>query len=123
MASLDFKLGRLHETLKPLGPVVGVDGVVQNVNLKYDPQPTAQELSEVEAALAAFDWSDAADAAYFANLNPERKTLREQAAMAITRLDQIINFSGTPNAMQIYNAVKDIALYEKHIIKRLIQID
>lgn len=121
--TLSLKLGRLHETLKKLGPVVGVDGVVGSVTLKYDPQPTAQEQTDVEAAIAAFDWSDAADNEWLENLNVERKTLREQAAMAITRLDQIINFSGTPNAMQIYNAVKDIALYEKHIIKRLIQID
>jgi hypothetical protein len=126
--NLALKLSRLHESLRGLGPVVGVDGTVQDVDVTYDPPPTVQQQAAVEAAIASFDWSDAADVAWLKNLNPERETLREQAEQALNRLDQIIN-AANPTVVnlqaitQISNAVKDNSLYLKHLIKRLRQID
>ena len=123
MANTALKLERLQLELRLIAPVVGIGGTVENPIPKYDPEPTPQQLADVEAAIAAFDSSDEADAEYLANLNPERKALRDASDAAIARLDQIISFSGTPNANQIYAAVQDIARIEKHLVKRVRQID
>lgn len=131
---LDIKLSRLMETLKTLGPVVGLDGTAGNVTeVRYNPPPTIQQQTAVNAAIATFDWTDAADDSWFANLNPERKTLRDQADAAITRLDQIINAADPPMANlsqvvtalqnQILPAIRDMARYERAIIRRVIQIE
>jgi hypothetical protein len=132
MAALDLKLERLFRELRALGPVVGVDGVVGDVTPAYDPEPTTQQRTAVEAAIAAFDWSDAADDEWLANLNPDRKALLDQATAAVIRLNQIIDspdpamttLNQVVSALknQILPAIRDMALYEKHIIKRLVQV-
>jgi hypothetical protein len=45
--------------------------------------------------------------------------LADQYAAAITRLNQIIDFVGTPTAAQVYDAVQDIALYLRKTLRYL----
>lgn len=128
------KINRLTEYLQTFAPIVGVRHVQgTEVVIDFHPSATQQQITAANTALASFDWSDAADDLWAANSRPNRKDLRDQAEAAINRLDQIIN-APTPTMSnltqvvtaltnQILPAIRDMARYEKAIIKRLIEID
>ena len=54
--------------------------------------------------------------------NTDKSDLLAQAAAAVTRLDAIVATTGTMTTAQLTAAIKDMAKYEKAIIKRLMQI-
>jgi hypothetical protein len=125
---LEIKILRLHSVLEALGPVSSIsytgDGTNHSVVISYSTTPTQQQLSDIEAAISSFDWSDEADEVWLEDSNPERKTLREAAQQAIIDID---NFLAIPDAnvtqVIVREAVQKLALYMKHVIKRLIQIE
>jgi hypothetical protein len=123
MDLLAWKLNRLIEHLGQFAPIESVIHVTgTTVEIVFKPEATSQQQTNALAALAAFDWSDAADGVWLENQKPNRKTLREQKDAAITRLNQIITFNNPTNA-QVVAAVKDVALYVKHLINRTVEID
>lgn len=54
--------------------------------------------------------------------NTDKKELTDQVTSAITGLNTIIGVTKTMTTAQLTAAVKDLAKYERAIIKRLIQI-
>ena len=69
------QLARLLETLSAVSPVVGVSGTTAT-RIDYDPEPTTEQRAAAESALAAFDWSDEAQAAW-------ERGKRREAAIAL----------------------------------------
>lgn len=69
------QLARLLETLSAVSPVVGVSGTTAT-RIDYNPEPTTEQRAAAEAALAAFDWSDEAQAAW-------ERGKRREAAIAL----------------------------------------
>lgn len=55
---------RLHEAIAAVCPIFGVSGDESLVRIDYDPSATAGQKAAAEAALAAFDWSAAAEDAW-----------------------------------------------------------
>ncbi len=98
--------------------VTRVDGIRIRVET-VDDQPPAQA---AQNAVLAFDVSDAAELLREAARNPERKTLREQAAAAVTANDAFLALAA-PTTAQVLQQVKRLTMQNTAIIKRLVQID
>lgn len=82
-------------------PDEAVDADVQAVIAAHDPTtPGIVEADDGERTAAAGD-------------------LAQQYQAALTRLQQIIDFSGTPTQAQVYDAVQDIALYLRKTLRYL----
>lgn len=64
---------RLHDTIESVCPIDGVSvgnwGQAGTVRIDFDPTATDQQKSAAQQALASFDWSDAAEAAWEAAQN------------------------------------------------------
>ena len=69
------KLERLTETLDAVAPVVGVSGTA-GTRIDYASEATTEQRAAAESALAAFDWSDEAQAAW-------ERGKRREAAIAL----------------------------------------
>ncbi len=50
-------LARLHESIEAVCPIHGVSGSQGNIRIDYKPEATAQQQTDAQAVLAAFDWS------------------------------------------------------------------
>lgn len=74
------KLERLTEVLAAVAPVVGVSGTV-DTRIDYAAEATTEQRAAAEAALAAFDWSDTAQAAW------ERQKRRDAAVALLNSSD------------------------------------
>ena len=71
------------------------------------------------AIVAAEEAAAAAEAAKQTEKATAGGELSQQYQDAITRLNQIIDFVGTPTAAQVYDAVQDIALYLRKTLRYL----
>ena len=101
------QLARLLETLSAVSPVVGVSGTTAT-RIDYNPEPTTEQRAAAEAALAAFDWSDEAQAAWergkrreaaIASLNSSEPTmvaLRGFVTVLIRRFRVLLTALGLP---------------------------
>jgi hypothetical protein len=92
---------------------------LQNPDGTYDDTaqvPTDQALTDAWAAAQA---DPASPIGKVAERDTAVTELGEQYADAITRLNQIIDFVGTPTAAQVYDAVQDIALYLRKTLRYL----
>lgn len=78
--SANRKLERLTEAIAAVAPVVGVSGTV-DTRIDYAAEATAEQRAAAEAALAAFDWSDTAQAAW------ERQKRRDAAVALLNSSD------------------------------------
>jgi hypothetical protein len=92
---------------------------LQNPDGTYDDTaqvPTDQQLTDAWEAYQA-------DPQNPDTLNAEKTAagteLDEQYAAAVTRLNQIIDFVGTPTQAQVYDAVQDVALHLRNIYRYL----
>jgi len=120
-------IDRLHAAISSacpgvVGVSVGTAGDPATVRVDFPADATDARKSAALAALAAFDWSDAADAAWREGQAPERKTLRQAAAAAVADLDAFLALAA-PTQAQTLAVVKKLAQQNRAIIRRLVQID
>lgn len=113
---------RLLEAVRAAAPAVvdvsiGTVGVSATVRV----QP-ASEQAAAQAAISAFDWSIAAQAAWEADRVPERRDLRDAAAQAVADLDAFLAIANPTNA-QNAAAVRRLAQMMRAVIRRLVQLD
>jgi hypothetical protein len=87
----------------------------ETTTVPYTPEEEAARDAE-EAAAAIVQQADAAVATERTTATTE---LGQQYQDALTRLNQIIDFVGTPTAAQVYDAVQDIALYLRKTLRYL----
>ncbi len=115
---------RLHEIIAAVCPILGVDLDAAGNPLGFRPTAaaTAQQRSNGQAAFAGADTSQAADDAWLAAQNPDRKNLRDQATQAIVDIDTYLAIA-SPNNAQVVAQVRRLSQYSRALIKRLIQID
>lgn len=118
----NINLLRLDEAVSAVAPIEAVAYRDDQYAIDYKPEATAQEIANGDAVLASFDFSLEAAEEWLENKNPERKNLREAAAKAIADLDLFLGLADPTNA-QIKLVVQKMALHQKRIIRRLIQID
>ena len=119
---MNSTLLRLHEAIAAVAPIEGVSGSQGNVKIDFRPTATPQQRAAAQAVVASFDWSQAAHDAWLADLFPERKALRQQAAQAIADNDAYLAIASPTNA-QVLAQVGRLTQQNNRIIKRLIQID
>lgn len=86
------------------------------------PFATPQQIAAGQAVIDAFDDSDAAQAAWKEDQQPERKTLRQRVAPAIADLEAFLAIP-TPTAAQVREELQDVCRYLIVVLKRLAQID
>lgn len=116
-------LERLHATIAAVCPIDGVSGPIGGpIRIDYAAGATAPQQAAAQAALAAFDWSQAAHDAWVTNQNPERRDLRADAQQAITDNQTFLNIAN-PNNAQNAAQIKALTRQANRIIRRLVQID
>lgn len=117
-------LARLDEAIKAVCPIHGVAGTQGNVRIDYKPEATAQQRTDAQAVLAAFDWSQAADDAWERGQEPDLRDLLDQADAAIAAINTYLTNADAATQTQVRAEVKAIDQRQKRIIqalKRLIQ--
>ena len=116
---------RLEESLQAVCPVAGVSvgtpGNVTTVRIDYAAEATSLEREAAQAALAAFDWSAAAQIAWENARTQARTDLIAAAAQATDALDTYLAISNPTNAQAVAFTRKS-AVMLKQIIKRLVQL-
>lgn len=117
---------RLSATLVAAGlPVVGVALDVNNVVLRIDTVNdipfTAQQQTQANSIIAAFDFSDAANAAFIQGLEPDLQTLRQQAVQAVADINTFLAIASPTNA-QVVAEVRAIDQRLRAIIKAVARI-
>jgi hypothetical protein len=100
----------------PSGVVFGNGLAAPPTALEFTPDLSADEQTILADVVTAAVSPDAAASLEQAQA---RTDVADQYAAAITRLNQIIDFVGTPTAAQVYDAVQDIALYLRKTLRYL----
>ena len=121
MASPTLKY-RLHQALAAVCPIDGVSGGQGAVRIDYRPEATQPQRDAALAALAAFDWSDAAQQAWEDDQRPDRKALRAAAQQALDDNQAFMALASPTNA-QVLAQVRRLTQQSTAVIRRLIQID
>lgn len=116
-------LERFEAAIKAVCPIDGVR-VAADGSLGFDPSVAAtnQQISAANSAMAAFDTSDAADAAWLEDRKPQRKAIRQAAAQVIFDNDTYLAIASPTNA-QVVAQVRRLTQQNSAVIRRLIQID
>ncbi len=95
----------------------------QGLRVKIDGPLTPVHLAAAATVLAAFDFTPAGVVARELVRNPERKTLRDQAAQAVVDIDAFLLIADVATAAQVRQATKRLAQMMRAVILRLTQID
>jgi len=86
-------LERLHASIAAVCPIDGVAGSQGNVRIDYRPEATAQQQADAQSALAAFDWSQAAQDQW-ERRSKERKVGNVKAVrLGVDRVNSTVNFA------------------------------
>lgn len=113
---------RLKETIQAGG--VAVDEVI--IGRPTDRSTWRVDPSSLQAAaqsiINAFDDSEAAQAAWEEDKQPQRKAIRQAAAAAIAANDTFIALAN-PTAAQVAAHVERLAQQNNAIIRRLVQLE
>lgn len=116
---------RLHSLIAAVCPITGISPPNTwpgTVRIDFSPSATQPQRDAAAAVIAAFDPSDAAQAAWEEAQKPERQTMRQAAAAAVTDIDTYLAISNPTNA-QVAAQVRRLSQIMRAVIRRLIQID
>ena len=117
---------RIHKTLATAAPIysirVGIDGDKSSVTILYDASATPTQKTAAQALFDALDPSQAAQDAWEADQQPERRDLRAAAAQAITDNNTFLAITNPTNAQAIAQT-KKLTQQNSAIIRRLVQLD
>lgn len=83
-------------------PIHGVSGIQGDIRVDYRPEATPPQVAQAEAIVAAFDWSDAADATFAA---------QQVKAVATAGIDNGVLISGD-RTERLVRALMEIILDE-----------
>lgn len=118
-----MRVSRIAERMAALGlPVADVQTNGEQVEVSYLRELTPEERAAAAAAIAAEPVSAAADAAYAAARNPERKGLRDAAAQAIAD-NQVYLAVASPTSAQNTAQLRHLTRICNRLIARVIQIE
>src|SRR5215213_5991609 len=96
------RLERLHSLIAAVAPIDGVaDAGPGQYRVDYRPEATAQQRSQGEAIVGAFDPSDASQQAWEADRNPERKAVRQSAEQVVADMDTYLALASPTNAQVV----------------------
>lgn len=116
---------RLHKTILAVCPIDGVsiDTTTQlpAVRIDYKPEATQVQRNAALAAVAAFDWSDAAQQVWEDAQEPEKTTLKQAALDAIAGNNTFLDIP-SPTAAQIVTQVRRLTQQCTALIRRLVQL-
>ena len=113
---------RLHSVLAAVCPIDGVAGEQGNVRIDFATAATDQQRQAAQDAVAAFDWTQAAQDAWQQDQKPERKTLRAAAAQAIADNDAFLAITSPTNA-QTLAQVKSLTRQMNRLIPFVAKLD
>jgi hypothetical protein len=124
MGVLNVKPQRLHAAIAAVAPIVGLSigtsGDNATVSVAYNGATPAQ-ISAAAAALAAFDWSDAADATFNDAREPDLSALRDQAQAALDANTTYLAI-GTPTNAQVAAQVRALTQQNQRIIRAVARL-
>lgn len=116
------KAATLHDLLTAAAvPVVTVRQVGGQLEPVYADSATPEQIAEGDAIVAAFDSSDAAEQARQDAKQPEKTTLRNRAAEAVSDNNTFMALVSPTNA-QTLAQVKRLTEQNTAIIRRLVQL-
>lgn len=117
-----FTTARLHESIAAVCPIEGVKGEQGSIVIDYGSTATVPQRTAALAAVAAFNYSDAATDAWMEDRRPERKAIRQAATQAVADNDTYLAIA-TPSNAQVAAQVRRLTQQNNRIIPRLIQVD
>jgi hypothetical protein len=124
VAVLNLKPQRLHATISAVAPIaglsIGAQGDSASVTINFTGATQAQ-IDAATAALAAFDWSDAADATYADTVEPDLASMRTQAQAAFDSNATYLAIS-SPTNVQVAAQVRALTQQNQRIIKALARL-
>jgi hypothetical protein len=102
---------RLTEVIVAVCPITGIfvgkDGDSTSVRIDYDPTATAPQQQAAQQALAAFDWSAPAQAAWLnAQAVAQAKTMIDDATTPAGKVLQALMQAANLTALQVQTLVK-----------------
>jgi hypothetical protein len=113
---------RLREAVRAAAPgVVDVRVGRRGVSASVVVEP-ASEQAAAQAAIDAFDWSQAAHDAWEDTQRPERTTLRQAASQAVSDNNAFLADSNVTNA-ELLAQVRRLTQQMNAVIRRLVQLD
>lgn len=117
---------RLHAAVAAVCPIVGIGigtpGDSATVKIAFAAAATGPQKTAAQAAVNAFDWSQAAEDAWEALQVPDRATLHNAATGALANIDTYLAVPSPTNA-QVVAQVRLLSQCVKQVINRLIEID
>lgn len=84
---------RLHEAIAAVCPIDGVSGSQGNIRIDYKPEATAQQQTDAQTALAAFDWSQAAQNQWLARSKQRAVGNVTAVRLGVDRVNSTVNFA------------------------------
>lgn len=124
MASIAH-IRRLHTTLAALAPIDGVSvptlGSSANARVDFTPAATQPQKNAVASALAAFDWSDAAQSTWEDDQNLDRTALINGAIAAVQDNNTYLGVASPSNAQNLAQ-IRALTQQMNKVIKRLAQL-
>lgn len=113
---------RLHTQVAAVCPIHGVGGGPGAYTFVPKDESTTAQRTAAQAAIDAFDPSDAAQTAWEEDQRPERKTVRQAAAQAVADNATFLALANPTNA-QILAQVRRLTNQNTAVIRRIIQLD
>lgn len=110
-------LNRLHQAVAAVCPIDGVSGSQDGVVIQHRSEATAPQRAAADAAVLAFDWSQAAHDAWLEDRKPERKAVRQAAAQAVADIDAYLLIADAATNVQVRAQVKLLS----QIVRRLVR--
>ena len=104
-------------------PLIGVTSTIDvaNIRVTFDQSATPEQITAANAAIVAFDWSDAGEQAYLDSLDPNRVAIVQAATQAIADNQTFLGL-GSPTNSQGVAQVQALTQQMNKVIKRLIEI-
>ena len=114
-------LERLHFTVAAVCPIVGVSGTQGAVVVTYRAEATQAERTAAAAAVASFDWSQAAQDAWERGREPNLRDLLDDAAARVAAIDTYLAIASPTNA-QVTAEFRRAEVAQKRIIQALVRL-
>jgi len=111
---------RLDTTLRAVAPLAGTSGDQGAVRIDFD-GATAQQQTDAQSALSAFDFSPAAQTAWEDGLEPDLKAIKDQAQAAFTENATYLAIA-TPSTAQNAAQIKALTRQNTLAMKALTRL-
>jgi len=123
---INRSIERLEEAIRVVCPTdsvsVGTFGVSASCSFVPSAGATAQQITNGQTVIDAFDWSEATQNAWLDSKEPDLAAIRDQAIQAIADINAYLVFADTATQAQARTEIKQIDIRQRAIIKAVARL-